>query len=62
MRRRIGLPEDGEPVWDWLDAQAGISAEQRLELHELYARVCAQQRVNLRRLHNFLSTLQGQLM
>lgn len=61
MRRRIGLPEDGEPVWDWLDAQAGISAEQRLELQELYARVCAKQRVNLRRLHNFLSTLQGQL-
>jgi hypothetical protein len=61
LRHRLGLPQDGEPVWEWLDAQAAMTAEQRLELHELYARMCAQQRVNLKRLHNFLSTLQGQL-
>ena len=61
LRHRLGLPQDGEPVWEWLDAQAAMTAEQRLELHQLYARVCAQQRVNLKRLHNFLSTLQGQL-
>jgi HAMP domain-containing protein len=61
LRHRLALPEDGEPVWAWLDAQAAISAEQRLELQALYARVCAQQHVNLQRLHNFLSTLQGQL-
>src|ERR1700691_5794504 len=55
MRRGIGWREDGEPVWDWLDAQAGISAEQRVELHQLYARVRVLQGLKRRRLHNFLS-------
>jgi hypothetical protein len=61
LRHRLGLPQDGEPVWEWLERCAAMTAEQRLALHALYARVCARERVNLKRLHNFLSTLQGQL-
>ena len=42
-------------------SQAAITAVQRSELQDLYARVCAQQRVSLPRLHNFLIRLEGQL-
>jgi Domain of unknown function (DUF4350) len=61
LRRRLGWVQNGEPVWEWLGQQAAITAAQRSELQDLYARVCAQQRVNLPRLHNFLITLEGQL-
>lgn len=61
LRHRIGLPENGEPLWEWLDAQAAITDEQRLGLQDLYAHTCAGDRVRLTRLHNFLSALQGQL-
>jgi hypothetical protein len=61
LRRRIGWAQNGEPVWEWLGLQAAITAAQRCELQDLYARVCAQERVSLPRLHNFLIRLQGQL-
>jgi hypothetical protein len=61
LRRRIGWVQNGEPVWEWLSLQAAITAEQRAELQDLYARVCAQERVSLPRLHNFLISLEGQL-
>ena len=61
LRRRIGLSPNGQPVWDWLSLQAAITTAQRSELQDLYARVCAQERVSLPRLHNFLIRLQGQL-
>jgi hypothetical protein len=61
LRRRIGWAQNGEPVWEWLNAQAAITAAQRSELQDLYARVCAQEQVSLPRLHNFLITLEGQL-
>jgi hypothetical protein len=61
LRHRLGWPPNGEPVWEWLSLQAAITAAQRSELQDLYARVCAQERVSLPRLHNFLIRLQGQL-
>jgi hypothetical protein len=61
LRRRLGLPEDGEPVWEWLDVRAPLSSQQRRELRALYARAIAGQRMNLKRLHNHLSKLQGHL-
>ena len=61
LRRRIGRAQNGEPVWEWLDLQAAITTAQRSELQDLYARVCAQERVSLPRLHNFLIRLEGQL-
>jgi hypothetical protein len=61
LRHRLGWAQNGEPVWEWLNMQAAITAAERSELQDLYARVCAQERVNLPRLHNFLIRLQGQL-
>jgi uncharacterized protein DUF4350 len=62
LRRRLGLREDGEPIWEWLDTQAALSRSQLATLREFYTRSLAEERVDLPRLHNFLTTLQGQLM
>ena len=61
LRRRLALPENGEPLWDWLDAQAGVSSRERRQLQNLFARVYAGERVDLTRLHNLLSALQGKI-
>jgi hypothetical protein len=61
LRRRLALPENGEPLWDWLDAQAGFSERDRRLLRDFYTRVYAGERVDLTRLHNLLSELRGRL-
>jgi hypothetical protein len=61
LRRRLALPQDGEPLWDWLDAQAGFSERERVLLRDFYARVYAGERIDLARLHNLLSELKGKL-
>jgi hypothetical protein len=61
LRRRLGLPENGEPLWSWLDAQAGVSSRERAQLQSMFARVYAGERVDLTRLHNLLSELQGKM-
>jgi len=61
LRRRLALPQNGEPLWDWLDAQAGFSERERELLRDFYARVYAGERIDLTRLHNLLSELKGKL-
>jgi hypothetical protein len=61
LRGRLGLPTSGEPLWDWLDAQAAISSRERSQLQAQYARVYAGERIELKALHNLLSELQGKL-
>jgi hypothetical protein len=62
IRRRLDLPPDGSPVWEWLSAQAGVSPREMSELRRLHARIQAGRRVDLRRLQNLLSQLQGNLL
>ncbi|HMD74878.1 MAG TPA: DUF4350 domain-containing protein [Steroidobacteraceae bacterium] len=62
LRRRLALREDGLPVWHWLERQAAVSAEELAELRRQYARATAGQRVDLVRLQNLLSRLQGALL
>ncbi|MGA2778936.1 MAG: DUF4350 domain-containing protein [Steroidobacteraceae bacterium] len=59
LRRRLGLPEDGAPVWEWLAAQAGISAHELAESRRQHTKAAAGQRVDLVRLQNLLSRMQG---
>jgi hypothetical protein len=61
LRRRLGLPTTGEPLWDWLAAQAVISSRERSQLQAQYARVYAGERIELARLHNLLAELRGKL-
>jgi hypothetical protein len=61
LRRLLGLPENGEPLWGWLDTQAGFSSSERTQLQSMFARVYAGERVDLTRLHNLLCELRGKL-
>lgn len=62
IRRRLGMREDGSPVWDWLSAQAAVSATEVHELRELHSRIEAGRRFSLPRLQNLLSELQGKIV
>ena len=61
LRHRLSLPENGEPLWEWLGLQGVVASEQRAELQRLYARMSARQRLDLTRLQNLLTDLQGKL-
>lgn len=53
-RTRMGLPLNGEPIWDWLSVQAAVSPQDFQRLRELHAKVQHGRRVDLSRLHNLL--------
>jgi hypothetical protein len=62
IRRRLGLGQDGDPVWEWLSAQARVPPGELTELRRLHRRVRDGRRVDLVRLQYLLSQLQGHLV
>jgi hypothetical protein len=52
VRRNLGMPEDGLPVWEWLAANAHVGAGDLAALELLHARVLADRRVDLIKLQN----------
>lgn len=60
-RKRLGLPLDGTPVWQWLSAQPGVSNRDVERLQALNARVQQGRRVDLSQLHNLLARLRAAL-
>jgi hypothetical protein len=61
IRHRLGMAADGGPVWEWLSAQAGVGSSDLSELRRLHDRIQAGRSVDLLRLQNLLSQLQGSL-
>lgn len=59
IRRRLGLPEDGAPTWEWLSSQGAVTRGELSELQELHERIQAGRRFNLPRLQNLLNQLRG---
>ena len=55
VRRNLGLPQDGLPVWEWLAADARTGAADLTALEQLYARTQAGRRVDLIKLQNLTS-------
>jgi hypothetical protein len=62
IRRRLGAAEDGAPMWEWLASQATVPPDEVTELRGFHARVRDGQRVDLTRLQNLLSLLQGKII
>jgi Domain of unknown function (DUF4350) len=62
IHRRLGVREDGSPVWDWLYSQAAVSPHEVEELQELQSRIESGRRFNLSHLQNLLSQLQGKIV
>jgi hypothetical protein len=58
IRRRLGLPEDGTPVWEWLAAQPNMHPAELMQLREYHARIVAGRRVDLSQLHNLLRQIE----
>ena len=61
LRRLLSLPPTGLPLWEWLQAQSRISSVERAQLQDLYAKTCAGERVDLKKLQNLLSIIQGKI-
>lgn len=61
-RLRMGLPPNGEPVWDWLSVQTSVAPQDVQRLQELHAKVQHGRRVDLLRLHNLLVRVRTALM
>jgi Domain of unknown function (DUF4350) len=59
VRRNLGLPEDGRPVWKWLAADARTGAADLAALEQLYVRTQARRRVDLIKLQNLTSRILG---
>jgi hypothetical protein len=59
LRHKLNLPENGAPLWDWLKSQSIIRDDERAQLHNLYSKIYASERIELKLLHNLLSNLQG---
>ena len=61
VRRNLGLPEDGRPVWEWLAADARTGPADLTALEKLYAGTQAGRRVDLIKLQNLTSRVLGTL-
>jgi hypothetical protein len=62
IRARLGLSQDGTPEWQWLAAQAQVSARDLAELRRLHERTQAGRGIDLMRLQNLLVQLQGKVI
>jgi hypothetical protein len=62
IRQRLAMPENGEPVWEWLAAQASIPVHDLQELRQLHARMQTTRRVDLIRIQNSLTRMAGNLL
>jgi hypothetical protein len=62
VRRRLGLPEDGAPLWEWLATQATVPAGDVEQLQQMQQRIAAGRRVDLPQLQNLLVKVQGKIL
>lgn len=62
IRRRLGLPEDGAPLWEWLATQAAVPARDVEQLQRMQQRIAAGRRVDLPQLQNLLVKVQGKIL
>jgi hypothetical protein len=61
LRRALGWPEDGRPVWEWLRTTTRLEPGRIDRLERMHARIERRERVDLVELHNALYTLRREL-
>jgi Domain of unknown function (DUF4350) len=62
VRRRVGLPIDGAPVWDWMNANRALPGPQMDELRELHDKAMRGRRIDLPILQTLLVQARGTLL
>lgn len=61
IRRQVGLPLDGAPVWDWMTGRGAVSAGDIEQLRELHEKALHGRCVDLPKLHNLLTRVRAGL-
>jgi len=59
LRQRLAKPQDGQPLWEWLEAHARVRSTDLDELKRLYQRAYTDQRIDLMQLQSLLLQLAG---
>jgi hypothetical protein len=62
IRRSLGWPQNGEPVWDWLRSLSVVPAAEITALFEMHARLAAGGKVPLTRLQNLILAVRKQVL
>lgn len=62
LRRQIGLPLNGAPVWDWIAAHGAISERDLAQLQQWHGRSQRGRRLDLPALQNLLNRIRHQLI
>jgi hypothetical protein len=61
IRRNLGLPANGAPVWDWVSARGAVPVHDVAQLQELHGDVLRGKRVDLSKLQNLLVQVRAHL-
>ncbi len=61
LRRQIGQPVNGAPLWDWMAARSSITAGDLQQLRDLHERTQRGRRIDLPKLQNLLNHVRQQL-
>ena len=61
IRRNLGLPANGAPVWDWIIARGAVPVHDVAQLQELHGDVLRGARVDLLKLQNLLVQVRAHL-
>jgi hypothetical protein len=62
IRQRLGWPQNGEPVWDWLRSLTAVPAAEVVALERMHTRLAAGQKVDLGRLQNLILSVRKQVL
>jgi len=62
IRQRLGWPQNGEPVWDWLRSLTAVPASEVMALERMHSRLAAGHKVDLSRLQNLILSVRKQVL
>ena len=62
LRAHLHLPQNGAPLWEWLQAQGTVAPDENAQLQAFYRQVQAGRRVRLAPLQTLLSDIEGKLV
>lgn len=61
VRRQIGLPANGAPVWDWMTERSTFAPRDVEQLRELHGKILQGRRIDLPKLQNLLVQVRSNL-
>jgi hypothetical protein len=62
LRRHLGEPQNGEPLWGWLERRPQLSSADLAALRSMHVRLAAGRSVDLKNLHSHILRVQEQIL